>query len=162
MARKMNAKLIEDTVIEDRDLTTTQLAEVPTERKKSRVKKGMIPNIYTDIIQSLMEKNRARVSRYYCPNLSCKNTFWDSGKGYLCPECGAPGIISEYRHRMATDGTKDRNIVGYLDTMARLICGSCILKYGISNEVGLVVYDNMEPFCNETCDLCKEQLTSVE
>ena len=45
-------------------------------------------NIYTDTIRALLEKNRGRVSRYYCANRKCSTTFWSADLGYQCPGCG--------------------------------------------------------------------------
>ncbi len=123
-----------------------------------RTHKTKLPGLYKEIIQGMFEKSRKRVATYYCPNTSCKETFWDSEQGYECPECGSLGIISEYKYSSVTKDTKDRNIIGYVDTLGRLFCSRCILEYGVQNEVGLIVYDDTEPFCFERCELCKEQL----
>lgn len=115
-------------------------------------------NPYTQIIQSLFEKTRKRVSTYYCPSLSCNQAFWNADTGYECPRCGSLGIISEFKYTSISDDTKERNIVGYIDNLGRLICSECIMRYGVQNEVGLIVYDDTDPFCFEVCELCKRHL----
>jgi hypothetical protein len=118
----------------------------------------VVPNFYSDIVQSLYERNRKRVSTYYCPNTACRKTFWDAAEGYNCPSCGSLGIISEFKYRSISNSSVGRNIVGYIDTVGRLICSNCILTYGVQNEIGLIVYDDTEPFCHEHCEMCREPL----
>jgi rubrerythrin len=119
---------------------------------------GSAPGIYTDAVRLVFERNRKRVSMYYCPNTSCGRTFWDASEGYECPACGSLGIISEYRYRHLAGNPGEHNIVGYVDNLGRLVCSSCILNYGVQGEVGLIVYDDTEPFCFEQCAICKEPL----
>jgi hypothetical protein len=117
-----------------------------------------MPGFYSSIIQSLFEKTRKRVATYYCTNMACRRTFWDAAEGYACPSCGTLGTISQFKYSSITGNSKDRNIVGYLDTVGRLICSNCILNYGVQTEIGLIVYDDTEPFCHELCEMCKEPL----
>ncbi len=162
MAQRSHAKRKAD-IRKDEDAQQNTPAEtVRTGIQESDRKKAMLPNIYTDIIESLYEKSRKRVATYYCPNMSCRQTFWDAEDGYVCPGCGKLGIISEFRYRSITKDTRERNIVGYVDSLGRLICSECILKYGIQNDMGLIVYDDTDPFCFEHCELCKEPLGGSE
>ena len=116
------------------------------------------PGVYTHALKFLLERNRKRVSTYYCPNTLCGTTFWDARKGYECPACKSMGIISEFRHTNLPGGSSDRSIVGYVDSLGRLICSRCILDYGVQGEIGLIVYNDTEPFCFEECELCREPL----
>jgi hypothetical protein len=136
-------------------------AEVEASRE-ARAAGPAVPNFYADIARSLAERNRKRVSTYYCPNIACRTTFWDAGAGSACPSCGMLGLISEYRFRRLTEDTAGRNIVGYVDTMGRLVCSSCITNYGVMSEIGLIVYDDTEPFCHEHCEVCKEPMGQLE
>jgi hypothetical protein len=153
MAVKSSAKRKIEELEQDRNVESLEKSVALPESGRSGHQ-----DIYTDILRSLFEKNRRRVAKYYCPNTGCHVSFWDAEKGCACPGCGHLGIISEFRHNSITKETRDRNIIGYVDTLGRLICCDCILKYGIPSEVGLIVYDDTEPFCFDTCDMCKETL----
>jgi hypothetical protein len=162
MARKSNAKPKIKIGKEERTRGYSSAGGVESGIQALEEESQVVPNMYSDIVQSLFEKNRKRVSTYYCPNMSCRQTFWEAEKGYACPACGSLGIISEFKYTSILNDSKDRNIVGYVDTLGRLICGNCILKYGVQNEIGLIVYDDTEPFCNEPCELCKEPLGQLQ
>jgi hypothetical protein len=158
MAQKIHEKLKED-IMENEVAEASSPSEiVQTGIRNHREKRAIAPNIYTEVVQSVFEKNRKRVASYYCPNISCRLTFWDAKEGYECPKCGTLGIISEFKCASITNETKNRNIVGYIDTLGRLVCGKCILAYGVQNEVALIVYDDTDPFCFESCELCREPL----
>ncbi|HQG32976.1 MAG TPA: hypothetical protein PLA83_13675 [Deltaproteobacteria bacterium] len=158
MAQKIHGKLKED-IMENEVAEASSPSEiVQTGIRNHREKGAGTPNIYSEVIESVFEKNRKRVAKYYCPNVSCCLTFWDAREGYVCPKCGTLGIISEFRCASITNDTRDRNIIGYIDTLGRLICSKCILSYGVQNEVALIVYDDTDPFCFESCELCREPL----
>lgn len=158
MAQKTNGRPKLEGENEESVVEYTPSETVQNAIKDFHTHKARLPKHYKEIIQALFEKSRKRVATYYCPNTSCKGTFWDSEQGYECPRCGFLGIISEYKYSNATNDTRERNIIGYVDTLGRLFCSGCILEYGVQNEVGLIVYDDTEPFCFERCELCKEQL----
>ncbi len=153
MADKTSAKRKIEELEQDTTVDSLEKSVASTEKSGTGHK-----DMYTDIIRSVFEKNRRRVAKYYCPDTDCRVSFWDAEKGYVCPGCGSLGIISEFRHHSISNETRDRNIIGYVDTLGRLMCSECILKYGIPSEVGLIVYDDTEPFCFDTCDMCKETL----
>jgi hypothetical protein len=162
MARKSNAKPKMKIGKEKSARVCSPAGGVEAGIQTAEEEKQVMPNMYSDIIQSLFERTRKRVSTYYCPNMSCRRTFWEAEEGYECPACGALGIISEFKYKNVLNDSRSRNIVGYVDTLGRLICGNCILKYGVQNEIGLIVYDDTEPFCNEPCELCKEPLGQLQ
>jgi hypothetical protein len=159
MARKSNAKLKGKI---GKEGSVGMYSPSPSAADASREFSPLTPNLITDVVQSLYEKNRKRVSTYYCPNTACRTTFWNAAEGYACPSCGALGLISEFKYSRITESTADRNIVGYLDTMGRLMCSNCILAYGVHGEIGLIVYDDTEPFCHEHCEMCKEPLGLIQ
>lgn len=162
MARKSNAKTKVKIDGEESARLYRPAAPAETSVAEMREPEPVTPNLYSDIVRSLFEKNRKRVSFYYCPNMKCRETFWDASEGYACPSCGTLGLISQYRYSSVSNRTADRNIVGYVDTVGRLICSNCILKYGVQNEIGLIVYDDTEPFCHEHCELCREPMGQLE
>lgn len=116
-------------------------------------------NIYTEIIHSLMDKNRKRVAMYYCANSRCATTFFDAAAGYQCPGCGSIGIISEYRHDTSRQDDVSRPVLGYLDTIGRLFCTGCTHRHGLADEVSMVVYSDSEPYRNDHCDVCRMRLS---
>lgn len=158
MARKSNAKTKAATGGEKSPSLYQPAAPGETGVLEVREPKPVPPNFYSDIVRSLFEKNRKRVSTYYCPSMKCRKTFWDAAEGCSCPSCGTLGLISQYRFHSVSNRTADRNIVGYVDTAGRLVCGNCILRHGVQNEIGLIVYDDTEPFCHEHCELCREPM----
>jgi hypothetical protein len=163
MAQKIYGKVTDD-IMENEVAEASSPSEiVQTGIRNHRDKGGALaPNLYTEVIRSMFEKNRKRVKNYYCPNISCRRTFWEAQEGYECPQCGTLGIISEFNFLSITKDTKERNIIGYIDTLGRLVCGKCILRYGVQNEVALIVYDDTDPFCFESCELCREPLGSYQ
>ena len=118
-------------------------------------------NIYTEIIHSLMDKNRRRVSRYYCANSRCGTRFFDAASGYQCPSCGSRGIISEYKHDTALEGDTSKPVIGYLDTIGRLFCTSCTHRHGLTDEVSMVIYHDSDPYSSEQCDVCRTRLNKT-
>ena len=66
-------------------------------KKASTKQPSANDNIYTDTIKALLEKNRSRVSQYYCANRKCPTTFWEADLGFQCPRCGAFGLISSFK-----------------------------------------------------------------
>lgn len=158
MAQKLHGKMKEE-IMENEVAEASSPSEiVQTGIRNHREKRAVAPNLYTEVIESMFEKNRKRVATYYCPNVSCRRTFWEAREGYKCPQCGTLGIISEFKYVSITNDTRERNIIGYIDALGRLICSRCILKYGVQNEVALIVYDDTDPFCFELCELCREPL----
>lgn len=119
---------------------------------------GSVRNIYTEIIHSLMDKNRRRVARYYCANSRCPATFFDAASGYRCPACGSIGIISEYRHDTSLEDGVNKPVLGYLDTIGRLFCAGCTHRHGLTDEVSMVIYDDSAPYNREHCDVCRARL----
>jgi hypothetical protein len=115
-------------------------------------------NIYTDTIKSLLEKNRARVSQYYCANRKCPTTFWEADLGFQCPRCGSFGIISSFKADTAYEPNMYKPVVGYIDSIGRLFCPTCTERFGIGDDVGLVIYNDSEPYCNEACEACRTRL----
>jgi hypothetical protein len=162
MARKSNAKPKVKIGKEGSPSVFSSAVAGESSDREIRDTGPMTPNFYTDVVQSVFERNRKRVSTYYCPNIACRKTFWDAAEGYACPACGTLGIISEFKYRSFSNGTSGRNIVGYVDTVGRLICSNCILNFGVQNEIGLIVYDDTEPFCHEHCELCKEPMGQLQ
>jgi hypothetical protein len=114
-------------------------------------------DFYLDMVKTLFEKYRDRVSTYYCSNLTCKKTFWHAEHGYVCPECGSFGIISEFNADTTEQNSHTRHIIGYLDTIGRLICQECKQKHNY-DDVGFIVYNNTQPYSLESCDICKQVL----
>lgn len=117
--------------------------------------------IYNDIIHSLMEKNRKRVKKYYCANSTCPTTFYDAALGYTCPQCGNIGIISIYRDDTASENPQSRNVAGYLDTIGRLFCPECTERYGLTDEISMVIFSDSEPYNEEPCDVCRTPLNKT-
>jgi hypothetical protein len=129
--------------------------------KKALTKKSDTPdNIYTDTIRSLLEKNRSRVALYYCAKRNCSTKFWDSSLGYQCPQCGSIGIISTFKADTAYESTPYKPVVGYLDSIGRLFCPKCTERFGIGDDVGLVIYNDSEPYSSESCEVCRTRLDS--
>ncbi len=118
-------------------------------------------NIYTDTIKSLLEKNRSRVSQYYCANRKCPTTFWEAALGFQCPRCGAFGLISSFKADTAYEPDMNKPVVGYLDSIGRLFCPTCTDRFGMKDDVGLVIYNDSEPYCNEDCEACRTSLHST-
>lgn len=115
-------------------------------------------DLYLDIVKALFEKYRDRVSTYYCSNLTCTTTFWQADKGYVCPQCGSFGIISEFNAEVAEHKSHARHIIGCLDTIGRLICSRCMKNYKTDDDVGLIVYSDTHPYSEDTCDICRKDL----
>ncbi len=120
-----------------------------------------IKNIYNEIIHSLMDKNRKRVVRYYCANSRCNTAFYDAASGYQCPSCGSIGIISEYKHDTSLEDDLSKPVLGYLDTIGRLFCKSCTHRYGLTDEVSMVIYHDSDPYKGERCDVCRVRLNET-
>jgi hypothetical protein len=118
-------------------------------------------NIYTDTIKALLEKNRSRVSQYYCANRKCPTTFWEADLGFQCPRCGSFGLISSFRADTAFESDVYKPVVGYIDSIGRLFCPTCTERFGMKDDVGLVIYNDSEPYCNETCEACRTRLHPV-
>ncbi len=118
-------------------------------------------NIYTDTIKSLLEKNRSRVSQYYCANRKCPTTFWEADLGFQCPRCGAFGLISSFKADTAYEPDMNKPVVGYIDSIGRLFCPTCTDRFGMRDDVGLVIYNDSEPYCNEDCEACKTNIHST-
>jgi hypothetical protein len=117
-------------------------------------------NIYTDTIKALLEKTRSRVSQYYCANRKCPTTFWEADLGFQCPHCGSFGIISSFKADTAYEPNMYKPVVGYIDSIGRLFCPTCTERFGIGEDVGLVIYNDSEPYCNEACEACRTRLHS--
>jgi len=117
-------------------------------------------NIYTDTIKALLEKNRSRISQYYCANRKCPTTFWEADLGFQCPHCGSFGIISSFKADTAYEPNMYKPVVGYIDSIGRLFCPTCTERFGIGEDVGLVIYNDSEPYCNEACEACRTRLHS--
>jgi hypothetical protein len=117
-------------------------------------------NIYTDTIKALLEKNRSRVSQYYCANRKCPTTFWEADLGFQCPHCGSFGIISSFKADTAYEPNMYKPVVGYIDSIGRLFCPTCTERFSIGEDVGLVIYNDSEPYCNEACEACRTRLHS--
>jgi len=115
-------------------------------------------NIYTDTIKALLEKNRSRVSQYYCANRNCPATFWAADLGYRCPRCSSIGLISSFKADTAYEADINKPVVGYLDSIGRLFCPTCTERFGMKDDVGLVIYNDSEPYCNEACESCRTRL----
>lgn len=115
-------------------------------------------NIYTDTIRSLLEKNRSRVRTYYCANRRCPATFWDAELGYQCPLCSTLGLISTFKADTAHESGKP--VLGYLDSIGRLFCPACTERFGIGDDIGLVIYNDSEPYCSQSCEACRTRLDS--
>jgi hypothetical protein len=118
-------------------------------------------NIYTDTIRALLEKNRSRVARYYCANRRCASTFWDAALGFTCPRCGSIGIISTFNADTALEPLPSKPVLGMLDSIGRLFCRKCAERFGIGDDVGLIVYHDSEPYCSETCEACRSRLNET-
>lgn len=119
---------------------------------------GKTDNIYTDAINSLMEKNRKRVSAYYCANMKCKGTFWDSKHGYRCPRCGSMGVISSFN---ADSAEKDPHgyILGFIDSVGRIFCNECAERFRLGDDISMIIYSDSEPYRHENCEVCRAVLT---
>jgi len=119
---------------------------------------GKADNIYTDAINSLMEKNRKRVSTYYCANMRCKVTFWDSKHGYRCPKCGSLGVISSFNGDSAE---KDPHgyVLGYIDSVGRIFCNDCAERFRLGDDISMIIYSDSEPYRHENCEVCRAALT---
>jgi hypothetical protein len=117
-------------------------------------------NIYTDTIKALLEKNRSRVSQYYCANRKCPTTFWESDLGFQCPRCGSFGLISSFKADTADESDMNKPVVGYIDSIGRLFCPTCTERFGIGDDVGLVIYNDSAPYCNEACEACRTHLNT--
>jgi hypothetical protein len=115
-------------------------------------------NIYTDTIKALLEKNRSRVSQYYCANRKCPTTFWEADLGFQCPRCRSFGLISSFKADTAYEPNIDKPVVGYIDSIGRLFCPTCTERFGMADDVGLVIYNDSEPYCNEACEACRTRL----
>jgi len=118
-------------------------------------------DLYLDIVKAMFEKYRDRVSTYYCSNLTCTTTFWQADKGYVCPQCGSFGIISEFNAEVAEDKSHTRHIIGCLDTIGRLICSRCMKNYN-TDDVGFIVYSDTHPYSEDSCDICRKDLRRDE
>ena len=118
-------------------------------------------NIYTDTIRALLEKNRGRVAQYYCANRKCSTTFWNADLGYQCPGCGSFGLISTFKADTAYEPNMYKPVVGYLDSIGRLFCPKCTERFGMGDDVGLVIYNDSTPYCNEACEACRTRLDSL-
>jgi hypothetical protein len=134
----------------------------PEQDAQPGAKPGASRNIYTEIIHSLMDKNRKRVTRYYCANSRCPTTFFDSARGFQCPACGSMGIISEYKHDTAHEDDMNKPVLGYLDTIGRLFCSDCTHRHGLIDEVSMVIYRDSDPYRSENCDVCRMPLNKTE
>ncbi|MDT8273315.1 MAG: hypothetical protein RRA35_08990, partial [Desulfomonilia bacterium] len=117
-------------------------------------------NMYLDLLKSILEKNRKRVDRYYCASSRCPVTFFSSDLGYQCPECGAFGVISEYKTMKGADhrGSDGTPVIGFLDSIGRMFCLTCASRLNLEDDVSFVIYDSTEPFCRENCDSCRAPL----
>lgn len=115
-------------------------------------------NIYTDAINSLMEKNRKRVSTYYCANLKCSGTFWGSEHGYRCPKCGSIGLISTFKADSA-EKEPHGHIVGFIDTVGRIFCNECAERFRLGDDTSMIIYSDSEPYRHENCEVCRADLT---
>ncbi|HVN72731.1 MAG TPA: hypothetical protein VMU10_11975 [Desulfomonilia bacterium] len=129
-------------------------------RKDLNKRKAANDNIYMDTIKALLEKNRNRVAQYYCANRNCPTQFWASDLGYVCPQCGSIGIISRFKADTAYEENPYKPVVGYLDSIGRLFCTKCTERFGISDDVGLVIYNDSEPYNSESCEACRTRLDS--
>jgi hypothetical protein len=118
-------------------------------------------NIYTDTIKALLEKNRGRVSQYYCANRKCPTTFWEADLGFQCPSCGSYGLISSFKADTAYEPNVDKPVIGYIDSIGRLFCPTCTERFGMGDDVGLVIYNDSEPYCNVACEACRTRLQST-
>ncbi|MBN2298469.1 MAG: hypothetical protein JXM72_07740 [Deltaproteobacteria bacterium] len=120
---------------------------------------GLRKDLYMDAIHAIFERYRKRVESYYCPNIKCRATFWNAQKGYVCSECGSFGIISEYKSHTSMVDDQDHTIIGYLDDIGRLICRTCVERYGMNNDINYIVYNYMQPYCRESCEICRKALS---
>jgi hypothetical protein len=127
-------------------------------RKALTQKPSASDNIYTDTIKSLLEKNRRRVSKYYCANRKCPTTFWGAEFGFHCPSCGSFGLISSFKADTAYEHDMNKPVIGYLDSIGRLFCPTCTERFGMGADIGLVIYNDSEPYCNEACEACRTRL----
>jgi hypothetical protein len=118
---------------------------------------GKTDNIYTDTINSLMEKNRKRVSTYYCANIKCKGTFWESSHGYRCPECGSLGVISSFNGDSA-EKQPHGYILGYIDSVGRIFCNECAERFRLGDDISMIIYNDSE-YRHENCEVCRAALT---
>ncbi len=144
----------------EKDKGSSQEDVSSTSRKVHEKESSAYSNIYTDTIRSLLEKNRSRVSTYYCANRACPVRFWDAKSGFQCPQCSSLGLISTFKADTAHESAKDRTVVGYLDSIGRIFCPACTERFGIGDDVGLVIYDDSEPYCSEACEACRSRLDS--
>ena len=127
----------------------------PAEREKHG---ALRKDLYLDMINALFEKYRDRVSTYYCPNITCEKTFWHAHEGYVCPECGSFGIISEFNVETHDRIRHTQPIIGCLDTIGRLICRECMQNYNTDDDVSFIVYSDTQPYSFESCDICRKDL----
>jgi hypothetical protein len=116
-------------------------------------------NIYLDTISSLMEKNRTRVSRYYCANTKCSGNFWSSDLGYRCPKCGTIGVISEFKADKAEEEPEGL-ILGFLDSIGRIFCNNCAQRFSLGDDVSFIIYSNTEPYSHGNCEVCRADLST--
>lgn len=126
------------------------------EKKKKTPKAG---NIYTDTIDALMKKNQKRVQKYYCANMKCPETFWSADLGYECPKCSSLGVISEFKEDRSSKVATGGAVVGYLDSIGRIVCCSCAERFGLENDIEYVIFRSSEPYCHESCEVCRADLT---
>lgn len=138
------------------------LAADKTKEDRQGSKPDTAKNIYTEIIHSLMGKNSRRVSKFYCASSRCSTTFFDAASGYQCPACGSIGIISEYKHDTALEEDMHKPVLGYLDTIGRLFCKGCTERYGLTEEVSMVIYHDSDPYRSDHCDVCRARLNEQE
>jgi hypothetical protein len=142
----------------DKDLSRE---DINASSQKAFTKKSLAnDNIYMDTIRALLEKNRSRVAQYYCAKRDCPTKFWSADLGYMCPECGSIGIISTFKADTAYEHNTYKPVVGYLDSIGRLFCTKCTERFGISDDVGLVIYNDSEPYSGEACEACRTRLDS--
>lgn len=120
---------------------------------------GIDKGSYQDIIRALFEKYNKRIATYYCSNLSCRNTFWSADDGYVCPQCGAFGMISEIRSQQVLPGSHPQHVLGCLDNIGRLICRECMERYEIDDTASFIVYTDTRPYCREACEVCRRLLS---
>ncbi|HOM28881.1 MAG TPA: hypothetical protein PLS81_05440 [Deltaproteobacteria bacterium] len=116
-------------------------------------------NFFLEIAHSLMDKNRGRVSTYYCANPACRVTFFDASLGYACPECGAFGIISRYVSDTCTQDPAGRQVVGCIDSIGRLFCSACATQYDLFQDASMLVFSDSLPHARQSCDACRGRLT---
>jgi hypothetical protein len=118
-------------------------------------------DLYQDIIKALFEKYRKRIATYYCANLTCKKSFWRAEDGYRCSQCGSFGIISEFKSYRSSMADHNQRILGFLDNIGRLVCSNCMQNYDVDDNASFIVYDDTQPYCLQSCDICKQDLNNI-